>query len=131
MFEVEKRRITELYNQMKLDPKNFHSLETFEKFLSTTLDLSSDVTNEILKNQKVQYWIDRNRQNGFVYQTYPNIVMNQPEDNNQSDEDIKFIKEDKRLLPVRCDLCKFYGHLSHTCTIKEVSGLVLFQSLHS
>ena len=31
------------------------------------------------------------------------------------------VDESKRNLPpVRCELCKFYGHLSHTCSVKEV-----------
>jgi hypothetical protein len=98
----------ELFNQAKLNPKNFHSSKTFENFLDSTLNLADDVAEQILSNQKVQYWIERNRQNGFVYQSFP--INNQ----------VGSLK-DKRILPVRCDLCKFSGHLSHTCSIKEVS----------
>ena len=102
---VEKRKLVELFNQMKLDPLNFHSMETFSKFIRYRLNLKQDLVDQILTNPKVQYWIDRNKLHGFVYQTPPK----------QDEETTQKVQP-----PVRCDLCKFNGHLSHSCTVKEV-----------
>lgn len=90
---------------MTLDPLNFHSTETFQKFIKYQLSLKQDLINQMLSNPKVQNWIDRNKLHGFVYQAV------QKEDE---------ISSQRIPPPVRCDLCKFYGHLSHTCSVKEV-----------
>lgn len=37
----------------------------------------------------------------------------------------KIAEESSRIVPpVRCELCKFHGHLSHTCSIKEVKNSI-------
>jgi hypothetical protein len=96
--------MTGLYNDMKLNSIHFHNLETFNLFIRYSLNLNQDLIKELITNAKVQFWIDRNKSSGFIYQAYPKV------------------DESKRKIPpVRCELCKFYGHLSHTCTIKDVN----------
>jgi Eukaryotic translation initiation factor 3 subunit G len=119
---VEKKRLVELYSQMKLEPLNFHSTETFGKFIRFRLNL-------------MQYWIDRNKQHGFVYQTMPKVdeecfmniyeILTQHEQQQQQEEEQQQQQQREQKIPppIRCDLCKFYGHLSHTCTVKEVRSL--------
>jgi hypothetical protein len=98
-----------LYNDMKLNSIHFHNLETFNLFIRYSLNLNQDLIKELISNTKVQFWIDRNKSSGFIYQAYPKV------------------DESKRKIPpVRCELCKFYGHLSHTCTIKDVIRVFLF-----
>ena len=104
-FKVEKDKLIELYNDMKLNPLNFHSLDTFGKFLRYRLNLEQNSVSHLLAHPKVHHWVDRNKTHGFVYQTVPKY----------DDETPQRIPP-----PVRCDLCKFYGHLSHSCTVREV-----------
>lgn len=110
---------------MKLNDLDFHSMQTFKNILKDELNIDYDkqtngddaknkneendinkIIDEILKQNesKIRLWIEKNKTNGgFVYQTQ----------NTKQRDELKYP-------PVRCDLCKFYGHLSHTCTIKEV-----------
>lgn len=67
----QKRKIAGLFNDFKLNPYNFHSLETFGRFIRYSLNLKSELVKEIISNPRIQYWIDKNRCHGFVYQTYP------------------------------------------------------------
>jgi hypothetical protein len=93
-----------LYNDMKLNSIHFHNLETFNLFIRYSLNLNQDLIKELITNTKVQFWIDRNKSSGFIYQACP-----------------KLDESKRKIPPVRCELCKFYGHLSHTCTIKDVN----------
>ena len=69
--------------------------------------------------------MDKNRSNGFVYQTFPkskNQLNYKLEKQSINEDIIYYLVENlkRKMPPVRCELCKLYGHLSHTCTIKEV-----------
>lgn len=79
----QKRKIAGLFNDFKLNPFHFHSLETFGRFIQHSLNLKSEVVKEIISNPRIQYWIDKNRSHGFVYQTYPrsNSISNQKDFN--------------------------------------------------
>lgn len=60
-----------LFNDLKLNPFHFHSLDTFGYFITHSLNLQNEQIKEILNNPKIQYWLDRNKCHGFVYQAYP------------------------------------------------------------
>ncbi|CAF0852849.1 unnamed protein product [Brachionus calyciflorus] len=80
------------------------NLETFGFFIRYTLNLSPELCKEILSNHKILHWLDRNKPDGFVYHSLP-----------------KLDESKQKMAPIRCELCKFYGHLSHNCSIKEQS----------
>jgi hypothetical protein len=116
-----------MYENMKLNDLDFHSMQTFKNILKNELNIDYDgkykqqtnndndnddnhdinkLIDEIFKQNesKIRLWIEKNKSNGgFVYQAQ----------NTKQRDELKYP-------PVRCDLCKYYGHLSHTCTIKEV-----------
>ena len=62
---------TGLFNDLHLSSFHFHNTETFNIFLHYSLNLSPEVIKELTNDQKVQFWIDRNKPNGFIYQAYP------------------------------------------------------------
>jgi hypothetical protein len=66
-----KRKLAGFFNDFKLNPLNFHSLDTFGCFIRYSLNLTKDQVKEIISNPQIQVWIDRNKCHGFVYQTYP------------------------------------------------------------
>ncbi len=98
------QRIINLFTDFKLSP--YHSLDTFGRFVHNSLNLKTDVVKEIVSNPRIQLWIDKIQCHGFVSQSMP-----------RSGEARKRLK----VPPVRCELCKFYGHLSHTCSIKDLA----------
>jgi hypothetical protein len=94
-----------------LNPFSFHSLDTFGQFIRNSLNLRSEIANEIIKDPRIQYWIDRNKCHGFVYQSSSQTTSTTTTTTTKK----------ARISPVRCELCKYYGHLSHTCSIKDLA----------
>ena len=78
-------------------------MDTFGRFIRFSLNLSADTVADIVANPRIQYWIDKNKCHGLVYQ---NSHVNEAK---------------RRVPPVRCELCKFYGHLSHNCSVKDLA----------
>ncbi len=98
------RQIIDLFTDFKLSP--YHSLDTFGRFFQYSLNLKTDLVEEIISNPRIQLWIEKIQCYGFVTRS---II--------KSGEAKKIIK----VPSVRCELCKFYGHLSHTCSIKDLA----------
>ena len=65
------KKIFGLSNDFKLNPLNFHSLDTFGSFIRHSLNLTKEQVKEIISHPQIQNWVDRNKCHGFVYQTYP------------------------------------------------------------
>ena len=60
-----------MFNDFKLNPFHHQNMETFGRFIRQSLNLKNDLANDIISNPRIQFWVDRNRSHGFVYQTYP------------------------------------------------------------
>ena len=71
LLQDQKRKLVGLFTEFKLNPLNFHSLDTFGCFIRYSLNLTKEQVKEIISNPQIQVWIDRNKCHGFVYQTYP------------------------------------------------------------
>jgi hypothetical protein len=103
-------KIDELYKENKLYPSAFNSEATFRNFVINKLGIEEREVNEIFANPTIRNFSQCN--NSFVYQS------------KQSQERIN-IEVELGKSKIRCDLCKHYGHLSHTCSIKNVLNLIL------
>jgi hypothetical protein len=68
-----------IFTDFRLNPFNFHNIDTFTHFARSALNITNELIKEIVSNSKIQFWMDRNKSTGFIYQTLPKSKLFQNE----------------------------------------------------
>jgi hypothetical protein len=68
--------------EFRLNPFLMNGMDTFGRFMRYSLNLNIDTVIEMITNPRIQYWIDRAKSHGFVYQTNSKSKNNKNNNNN-------------------------------------------------